>query len=104
MNGAPQSSIAFGRSRKNAKRTGIVSSIGRQPPAGFTPRSRYRFMSSVFIFCLDGSVVFRSLYRAWIAFISGCSSCILRIDTTLLWFNGKMAMLIRMVRMMIDQP
>jgi len=40
---------------------GMVSSIGTQPLAGLTPRSRYNAISSWFIFCFSGSV---ALYLA----------------------------------------
>ena len=36
MNEVPRSSIAFWKTKKRANSTGMGSSIGQQPPSGFT--------------------------------------------------------------------
>ena len=41
MKAVPRSSIAFWNTKNRAKSTGIGSSIGQQPPSGFTLYSRY---------------------------------------------------------------
>ena len=43
-------------------------------------------------------------YRAWMAFICGWISCILRMEVTDFWRSGNIARLIRIVSATIAQP
>ncbi len=76
-------------------KTGICSSIGRQPPRGLT---LFSFMNAINFCCiLAGS----ALYLSWIAFICGWSACIRFIDRVLALVNGqKIILMITVITMM----
>ena len=93
-----RSSIALRNVLYSAKKTGICTSIGRQPPNCDTLFSLNSSCCFRYIFC--GS----SLYCSRSAFNCGWSSCILRMDWVLLWLSGKKTTLTAMVMTMIAQP
>ncbi len=70
--------------------TGICSSIGRQPPIGLNPCSRWSFCISCAWRCLSLAYFF------WIFFISGANCCIARIERTC--FTNGLNMIARRVK------
>ena len=87
IQGAFHSSTELRSRAKNAKKTGICSSSGRQPPAGFTPSALNSSCISSFILRwlsrLGRPFLSRCLprYFCLIASIFGCSFCIFCIET-----------------------
>ena len=70
--------------------TGICSSIGRQPPSGLKPCSRWSF-------CISCAWRCRSFaYFFWSFLISGANSCIFRIERTC--FTNGLNMIARSVK------
>ena len=79
-------------------KTGICSSIGRQPPSGLTPASRYRRIVSWPILCWSPR------YFCLMASMRGCRAWSSFIDLKLLCVSRKNSTLVSAEMMMITQP
>jgi hypothetical protein len=78
-------------------KAGIWRNIGKQPPVGLTPCSRYSFIiSSLSCWRFSGPLYFARSFC-----ISGCNACIASIDRVLLMVSGVISAMISTVRTMI---
>ena len=98
MKEAPRRSKCSISTVYSAKKIGICSSIGRQPPTGFTFSRRYRSMVAWF---RRSGLPLNFSRSSWIC---GWSCAIRLVDSELLRVSGKNTTLMKTVSRMIATP